>query len=416
MKDRYDSFPMGKDRGESSASPARKKKPHERPQSCRMSYAKQTIQRWRSLVEQAYDSKSGWEWKQDRRTWDRLEALTLMCFNANRSRRFTLTRYLKEFAMYFGCHPRTIRRALADGCYWREEVFGANVERIAFFSAERMEIKHRRSWGNRGRPDAVARMDAASRAVFDAAVGLLMADRFCEGGFRPSPYAALIIASRGAPEGVRLPCEKTVRNYAHAGKHGLTEKALRRKGSRPKDRARKNGETPLKVGHTFGERPAGVRDPKTIGHLEGDTVCGPVGRKGVYYSFIDRLSSKQYLIYRDNRKGVSTLEALRILTAQCDGMILSITFDRGKEFDDWKAMQDVVGAPVYYADPYTSCQRAKNENNHLLVRRTSPKRHRLVHRSVKSSLAAAEFINDYPRRKFGGRSSNEVHAAFLASA
>lgn len=70
-------------------------------------------------MEQAYDSKSGWEWKQDRRTWDRLEALTLMCFNANRSRRFMLTRYLKEFAMYFGFHPRTIRRALADGCYRR---------------------------------------------------------------------------------------------------------------------------------------------------------------------------------------------------------------------------------------------------------------------------------------------------------
>lgn len=118
-EDHHDTFPEGKYRGESSASPARKKKPHERPQSCRMSYAKQTIQRWRSLVEQAYDSKSGWEWKQDRRTWDRLEALTLMCFNANRSRRFMLTRYLKEFAMYFGFHPRTIRRALADGCYWR---------------------------------------------------------------------------------------------------------------------------------------------------------------------------------------------------------------------------------------------------------------------------------------------------------
>ena len=78
--------------------------------------------------------------------------------------------------------------------------------------------------------------------------------------------------------------------------------------------------------------------------------------------------------------------------------------------------KEMTGAQVYYADPYTSCQRARNENNHLLVRRTSPKRHRLVHRSVKASMAAAEYINDYPRRKFGGRSSNEVHAALLASA
>lgn len=68
------------------------------------------------------------------------------------------------------------------------------------------------------------------------------------------------------------------------------------------------------------------------------------------------------------------------------------------------------------SDPYTSCQRAKNENNHLLVRMTSPKKCRLVHRSVKVSMAAAEYINNYPRRKFGGKSSNEVHASFLESA
>ena len=43
-------------------------------------------------------------------------------------------------------------------------------------------------------------------------------------------------------------------------------------------------------------------------------------------------------------------------------------------------------APAYYADLYTSCQRAKNENNYLLVRRTSPKRHRLVHRAVPETI------------------------------
>lgn len=416
MKDCYDSFPMGKDRGESFVLTVGKKKPHERPESCRMSYAKTTILRWRSFVEQAYDTKNQCRWRQDRRTYDKLEAAAMMCFYAHRTRKFRLTRYIMDFAAYFGCSPRTIRRALKDGCYYREEVFGTNVERIAFFSAERMEIKHKAAAKNRGRPDAVAKMDAGTKTVFDKVVGLLMADRFGPGEFRPSPYAALIIARRGYDREVKLPCEKTIRNYAHAEKHGLGKKALRRVGPRPKTGRRKRSESSSKVGHTYDDRPEEVRNPMTIGHLEGDTVCGPVGRKGVYYSFIDRLSSNQYLIYRDNRKGASTLEALRILTAQYKGRILSITFDRGKEFDDWKAMQEMTGAQVYYADPYTSCQRARNENNHLLVRRTSPKRHRLVHRSVKASMAAAEYINDYPRRKFGGRSSNEVHAALLASA
>lgn len=232
MKDRYDSFPMGKDRGESFVLTVGKKKPHERPESCRMSYAKTTILRWRSFVEQAYDTKNQRRWRQDRRTYDKLEAAAMMCFYAHRTRKFRLTRYIKDFAAYFGCSPRTIRRALKDGCYYREEVFGTNVERIAFFSAERMEIKHKAAAKNRGRPDAVAKMDAGTKTVFDKVVGLLMADRFGPGEFRPSPYAALIIARRGYDREVKLPCEKTIRNYAHAEKHGLGKKALRRVGPR----------------------------------------------------------------------------------------------------------------------------------------------------------------------------------------
>ena len=131
MKDRYDSFPMGKDRGESFVLTVGRKKPHERPESCRMSYAKTTILRWRSFVEQAYDTKNRRRWRQDRRTYDKLEAAAMMCFYAHRTRKFRLTRYIKDFAAYFGCSPRTIRRALKDGCYYREEVFGTNVERIA---------------------------------------------------------------------------------------------------------------------------------------------------------------------------------------------------------------------------------------------------------------------------------------------
>jgi len=367
-------------------------------------------------VEQAYDIKNERRWKQDRRTYDMLEAATRMCFYVHRKRNFKLTKHIKDFAAYFNCSPRTIRRALKDGCYYREEVFGTIVEKIAFFSAERMDIKHKAAAKNRGRPDAVAKMDAETKAVFDEAVGLLMAKNLKPGEFRPSPYAALIIAARSHNGAVKLPNEKTIRNYAHAKKHGLTEKALRRVGSKPKPNRRKKGEATSKLGHTYDDRPEEVRNPMTIGHLEGDTVCGPVGQKGVYYSFIDRVSSNQYLIYMDNRKEASTLKALKILMVQYHGKILSVTFDRGKEFDGWESIQAILGAEVYYADPYCSCQRAKNENNHLMVRRTSPKKHRLVHRSVKASMSAAEYINNYPRRKFGGKSSNEMHEALLRAA
>ena len=387
--------------------------PHEWPKSCIMSYAKVTKQRWRSFVEHAYDIKNQRKWKQDRRTYDALEAATMVCFYAHRTRNFRLLDHLSEFAKAFNCSERTIRRAFADGCYWRDEEFGATAERIAFFSAERMERVHKARWVKRRRPDAVEGMDDNTKMAFQMMVKLLM-DTPKRGTFRPSPYAALIIACRSNPK-VKLPCEKTIRNYAHKGKYGLSEKALRVKGIKKKTRPRKKGEDSGKIGHTWDDRPEDVKNPQSLGHLEGDTVCGPTGRKGVYYSFIDRVSSVQYLIYRDNRKAPSTLDALEILKKQVRGGIKSITFDRGTEFDDVVSMEKILGVKVYFADPYRSCQRAKNENNHLLVRRSSPKKKCLVHRSVRASRRAAEYINDYPRRKFGGKSANEVHAEKLAA-
>ena len=70
--------------------------------------------------------------------WGRTAAM--MCFYAHRTRKFRLTRYIMDFAAYFGCSPRTIRRALKDGCYYREEVFGTNYPHRKFGGRSSNEV------------------------------------------------------------------------------------------------------------------------------------------------------------------------------------------------------------------------------------------------------------------------------------
>ena len=45
-----------------------------------------------------------------------------------------------------------------------------------------------------------------------------------------------------------------------------------------------------------------------------------------------------------------------------------MTFDNGKEFAGFKALEKAVGVCCYFADPYSSYQRGTNENTNGLLR------------------------------------------------
>ena len=348
------------------------------------------------------------EWKQERRCWDMLEAVCKSCYAANRREGFRLADHAGELAELFGCSPKTIRRALADGAYAHRSEYGAKVLEVELFSAERMEAEHRARWRNKGRKAAYLTADP------DAWADMMDELKRPRGPteFRPSVYAAKALAE-GRHPGVKLPGIRTLRSYARDGgarfDTGLDATMLRRRGPAPAGPPRKKGERPGMAGRTCADRPPDVVEAAVPGHLEGDTVCGPAGHTRVYYSFIDRRTSLQVLVPERDRTLESTLHALSVLAREYPGGIRSLTLDRGAEFADPEAMEAAIGARVWYADPHRPSQRARNENNHLLVRRTSPKKAPLPFKTQKAASAAADFINRYPRLKFDGRSALEVH-------
>jgi len=168
-----------------------------------------------------------------------------------------------------------------------------------------------------------------------------------------------------------------------------------------------------KVGRLLTDRPASALDRLICGHWEGDTVHSGRGSKTVFFSFIERKSRFQVVVRCQDGSARAAKRALRKLM-KLAGEVLTITFDNGVEFSDIKGMERILqdryieAIRVYFAAPFRSCDRASNENNHRFLRRFVPKGTDLATVSAERIKRNIDFINNYPRKIFGGLSARQM--------
>lgn len=93
----------------------------------------------------------------------------------------------------------------------------------------------------------------------------------------------------------------------------------------------------------------------------------------------------------------------------------TITVDNGTEFSDCKGIEktDDNGkngrTKVYYCHPYCSAERGSNENQNRMIRRHIPKGTNFDKKSKKEIQKIEDWINNYPRPMFGGKSSQDLY-------
>ena len=92
---------------------------------------------------------------------------------------------------------------------------------------------------------------------------------------------------------------------------------------------------------------------------------------------------------------------------------LTITCDNGCENLDFEGIEkscltDIQRTKVYYAHPYSAWERGSNENANKLIRRFIPKGADIADFSQKRIKMIENWINNYPRRIFNGRSANDL--------
>ena len=86
----------------------------------------------------------------------------------------------------------------------------------------------------------------------------------------------------------------------------------------------------------------------------------------------------------------------------------TITMDNGCEFQDFRGIEKNNRTITYYCHPYSSCERGSNENQNKLIRRHVPKGCDISKYSNEDIKNIQDWLNNYPRKIFNGKSSNEV--------
>ena len=143
--------------------------------------------------------------------------------------------------------------------------------------------------------------------------------------------------------------------------------------------------------------------------MEGDTIVGRHHKEAVL-TLLQRKSLYCWLMPMSNRKaGITAAACVQALAAFKP---LSITFDNGQEFTQHPTIAAGTGADIYFADTYQSNQRARNENNHGLVRQFLRSEMALDQLDPIYVRRIERALNSRPRKSLGWKTPEQVLSEF----
>ena len=341
-----------------------------------------------------------------------------------------------QVAVELCCSTKTIRRLSRD-CELRRRRLSVSPHRLSFEERERISrgLARGESFRSLGRqlgraPSTISRevggvegrsgyraLAAHRRALCRLARPkrgkLARSPRLCqaveEGLLRrwsPQQIAARLKQEYPGDEELRISHE-TIYKSLYVQSRGelrrqLTEN-LRTKRSRRRPRGRSRGRRGQIAGMVpISQRPPGIEDRAVPGHWEGDLLVGKQGR-----SFIATLVERQtryVMLARLGSDGTTehVIEALKQRIRDLPRhLVLSLTWDQGKELSAHKRLTADTGIDVYFCDPHSPWQRGSNENTNGLLRQYLPKGSDLaVHSQITLDEIATE-LNGRPRETLG---------------
>ena len=92
----------------------------------------------------------------------------------------------------------------------------------------------------------------------------------------------------------------------------------------------------------------------------------------------------------------------------------TITYDNGSEFATRKKTEAALGTMVFFADPYRSSQRGRNENANGLVQDYFPKGTDFKQITNHQLREVETILNNRTRKRYNWQSSVEQRRAVLA--
>lgn len=243
-----------------------------------------------------------------------------------------------------------------------------------------------------------------------------------------SPYAALAEIKRQGLQFNCNVCKGTVYNYIDRGDifPHITRQSLFMKGKRKR---KYDGIKRIRIKKPFvksiEDRPKEILERAECGHWEMDTVVGKsAGQNPVLLVLTERKSRAEIIKKITGKTQADVIAALDEIEREMRGnfsrVFKTITVDNGCEFLNDKGLERSIDGgvrtTVYFCHPYNSCERGSNENQNRMIRRFVPKGEDISNYTDEYIQDTQCWLNNYPRRIFGGKSAGDILFAELGVA
>ena len=197
-------------------------------------------------------------------------------------------------------------------------------------------------------------------------------------------YRSLYLKTRGVLQRELIAC--------------LRSRRTMRRGKRSSTEGQRRGQIIDAV--SIRDRPSEIETRATAGHWEGDLIAG--ARNAHVATLVERYSRYLLLVHinaKDTASVVGTL--IQKVNQLPQGLLLSLTWDRGTELAMHKVFTKETGIPVYFCDPRSPWQRGTNENTNGLLRQYFPNGLALSSYSQHDLDVIALRLNRRPRKTLG---------------
>ena len=163
----------------------------------------------------------------------------------------------------------------------------------------------------------------------------------------------------------------------------------------------------LKNRVSIDERPAIVDTRLRLGDWEVDTIIGK-GHRHAIVSLTERKSRLALLRKVERKTAQAVADVVIELLKSLPVRIHTITADNGNEFASHERIAKELNTDVYFAHPYSSWERATNENMNGLISQYFPKKRSFATITEQEIEFVMERLNNRPRKCLGFKSPNQV--------
>lgn len=162
-------------------------------------------------------------------------------------------------------------------------------------------------------------------------------------------------------------------------------------------------------GTSIEQRPTTVNQRLAFGHWEVDTVLSSRSEsRSCLVTFVERKTRLLWAIKAPNRTAKALNTAFGKFMGAFGPQVKSITTDNGSEFADLSSLEDVSNTLVYYAHPYTSCDKGTVERHNGLIRRFIPKGEAIDNYSLQDIIDIETWCNSLPRKILAYHTPDEI--------